>query len=1304
MRNWVLACKLFGKMKPVRLLRYRLLCLLLALPFQCATSLRAADAPPRIVPLSPEESLKRIHLPPGYRAELVAAEPMIEEPVMCAWDADGRMYVAEMRGYMQDTAGTGRDERNGRVKRLEDTDGDGRMDRVTIFADGLLLPRIITPLDDRIIIRETHNAAFVSFRDTDNDGRADERIELGKGTDANDSVEHEDSALTWNLDNWLYTAGGGWRYRFTRGKWEAEKCESQMDNQWGLGMDDAGTLFFSHNSFPGRGFQQPWYAWSLLAQKSGGHYVRPRLGPADTDAEFHRIFPVCKTGDRQDTPDRFFTSACGISIYRGDAMPDLRGDMFICEPCSHLVRRAKVVVTDGKRTLRNAHEEREFFASEDFYCRPVWTATGPDGCLYIVDMYRGIIQDKPWVDAAFAKRIQAMGADQVKRHGRIWRIVPDNFHRPQPKRLLAAKTAELVPLLADANGFTRDTAQRLIVLRQDSAVVPSLAGMSRENAEPLARLHALWTLEGLDALEQSVVFTALQDRDPRVRAAAVRLTEPWLKQGDEAAHQRLAAMTADTDNEVLRQLILSLGWSTRAEAVKTIESIVAAHLDNEVIYLATMTALWGRKTHLMERLLVAAEFQRIADPVQRDAVRQRWKNGIMAWSGTKAAPRALDAEAIELVDRGATVYASVCGACHGPDGKGLQPPGSLPLAPSLDGSERLRGQKERLVRIVLQGIKDTVNGGRYAGGLMPALAAMDDASIAAALSYARQSWTNDEEPIREADVAAVRRASAGRSEPWTPAELDRYAAPVLADSSVSAAKNEPFPLPCYRGYQQNKELGRAMEREGRKRGPWIHGQMTPGHWFAVDLLQPAEITAVVLDAREANWFPRGWELRLSNDGKNWGEPIASGRGTSRHTAITFEPVTTRFFKITQTAQGEARDSSGRRADLWQVFDFRVHGRPASAPQLTADKELERLVSSSAPAAPLVADKPTTPPVAQASPALKSKPFAAPKQAAQRPERLRALILDGQNNHDFRGTTEAIRATLATTGRFGDWSQVKFSRSPIWWEQPEPRKPKDGDDAAQAQFEKDIKAYSEARLAYYKQSALTQSIWRPPFSECDVAIINYNGNPWPEHVQEAFVNFVRNGGGVVVVHAANNCFADWPAYNEMLGIGWRGAKFGRWIAVDDATGKLIEVPEEKPAASSHGDFVPFVVKTRAPEHPIMAGLPAEWMHGADELYVRMRGTTKNLTVLATAFSPGAKQHEPVVWCTTFGKGRVVTTSLGHYQRPAHYSSLMCIGFQTVLARSCEWAATGAVTIPVPEGFPTKDATSISGPKEIRWKSK
>lgn len=1260
------------------------------------------NVPPKVDPLSAEESLKRIHVPPGYRVELVASEPLIEEPVMCTWDANGRMYVAEMRSYMQDTEGTGRNERNGRVKRLEDTDGDGRMDRASVFADGLLLPRIIMPLDDRIIIRETHNPDFVSYRDTDGDGCADEQIPLGKGMHANGSVEHEDSALTWTLDNWMYTAKGGWRHRFTRGVWESEKCESQTDNQWGMGMDDIGTLFFSHNSFPGRGFQQPWNAWSLLAHKSGGRYTRPKLAPHDTTDEFHQIYPVHSVGDRQNNPDKAFTSACGISIYRGDAMPDLRGDMFICEPCGHIVRRAKVDIHEGKRTLRNAQEKAEFFASEDFYCRPVWTATGPDGCLYIVDMYRGIIQDKPWVDSAFAKRIQSMGADQVKRRGRIWRVVPDGFKRPAPKRLLSATSGQLVEHLADANGFTRDMAQRLLVLRHDRSMVAPLLRMGREHAEPLARLHALWTLEGLDALESSPAVSALQDADSRIRAAAVRLCEPWIKQGDAAVHQRVVEAARDPDPEVLRQVILTLGWCTLPEATQAIESIIAAHLDNEIIYLAAMTALWGQRSSLVEKIFAGTVFQTIADPVRREQARQRWKSGILAWAGMKVAPRVLDAEAIALVDRGAARYAEICAACHGPDGKGLQPPGSLPLAPALDGSERLRGQKERLVRIVLHGLKGTLDGKQYAGDAMPALGALDDETLASVLTYARQTWSNDEEPIRAADVAAVRRASQARTEPWSPAEVDRFEAPLVAHSRKTTEKGQPFPFTAYRGFSNNKTLGRMLEPDPKKRGPWIHGPNTPGHWFAVDLQVPMEITSVLLETQNARMFPRGWEMRVSNDGEIWSEPVAAGRGSGRHTRISFEPVVTRFFKIVQTGNAAAGEGDGKPADLWQVFDFGVHGRQI-------EDSLEKLLDARPARAPQPAEGnfpggKTEPAVSGKAP-IRSE--ASPQRPAadvvpKKPERLRALILDGQNNHDFRGTTEGIRATLASTGRFGDWSQVKFSRSPVWWEQPEPKKPASDAPAAVAQYTEDVSAFSEARQAYYKQSALSQKIWRPPFPDSDVVIVNYNGSLWPEHVQQAFEEFIRNGGGAVIVHAANNCFENWPAYNTMLGIGWRGPRFGRWIAVDDSTGQPVVVPEEKPASSSHGDFVPFLVKTRAPQHPIMQGVPDEWMHGADELYVRMRGSAENLTVLASAFSPGAKQHEPVVWCTSYGKGRVVTTSMGHYQRPAHYTSLNCVGFQTVLARSCEWAATGTVTIPVPQEFPGREVPSIAGPKGIHWR--
>lgn len=1284
-----------------------------------------SQGPGQISPLSPEESLKRIRVPKGYRVELVAADPLIEEPVMCAWDGNGRMYVAEMRSYMQDTEGTGGKERNGRVKRLEDADGDGKMDRSTVFVDGLLLPRIVMPLDDRIIIRETHDPHFVSYRDTDGDGRADERIPLGKGIGFNDNVEHEDSGLLWNLDNWLYTAKGGWRYRFTRGSWEAEKCEAQQDNQWGLGMDDVGTLYFSHNSFPGRGFQQPWYAWSLLPIKSGGRYTRPRITPHDTTEEFHQIFPLPHVGDRQDSPNKTFTSCCGISIYRGDALPDLRGDMFICEPCSHMVRRAKVEIHQGKRSLRNAQDKEEFFASDDFYCRPIWSGTGPDGCLYIVDMYRGIIQDKPWVDGAFAKRIKALGADQVNRRGRIWRIVPEDFHRPLPEKLLDDSNMRLVPHLAHANGFVRDTAQRLLVLRHDASVIPALQSMSREHADPIARLHALWTLEGLDAMDQERALNALNDKDPRVRAAGIRLCEPWIKQSDEMIHAKLSAIAGDPDISVLRQLILSLGWSPLPASIPLIESIVSGHLESEIVYLAAMTALWGKRTPLIERLISGQGFQGIPDPVLRNTVRLRWKQGILAWQGTKITPRSLDADAMALVDGGAAIYAEVCGACHGPDGKGLHPPGSLPLAPALDGSERLRGQKERLVRIVLHGLKGHLDGKQYAGDAMPALGSMNDTAIASALTYARQAWANDAEPIRVSDVAAVRLASKDRTEPWLPAEVDHFAAPVLADSQECTQKGLPFPFKGYRGFSQNLNLGNELEPNPKKRGPWIHGPMTPGHWFAVDLQRSAEITAIVLETREPHWYPRSWDLRISQDGKIWSAPIASGKGSGPQTAITVEPTVTRFFKVTLTAGSEKQDPSEKRPDLWQVSDFRVHGRevPVDLTELLDEKSavsrsngrafrespVGRVDGKFSPA-PGAVGRPETPQPGAGAVSVSAsegslpnkKQGVAQKSPSGKPDRLRVLIVDGQSNHDFRGTTEGIRSTLASTGRFGDWSQVKFSRSPVWWGQAEPAKPKEGDASARARYEEDLKDFNEARQAYHKQLGLSQKLWRPAFEEADVVVVNYYGERWPEHVQEGFEEFVRKGGGAVIVHAANNSFENWASYNAMLGIGWRGARFGRWIAVDDATNQPIVVSEEKPASSSHGDFAPFVVKNRAPQHPIMEGIPTEWMHGADELYVRMRGTAENLSVLASAFSPGAKQHEPVLWCTQFGKGRVVTTSLGHYQSPAHFSSLNCVGFQTLLARSCEWAASGAVTIPVPVEFPGKDSPSIVAPKGIHWR--
>jgi type 1 glutamine amidotransferase len=267
--------------------------------------------------------------------------------------------------------------------------------------------------------------------------------------------------------------------------------------------------------------------------------------------------------------------------------------------------------------------------------------------------------------------------------------------------------------------------------------------------------------------------------------------------------------------------------------------------------------------------------------------------------------------------------------------------------------------------------------------------------------------------------------------------------------------------------------------------------------------------------------------------------------------------------------------------------------------------------------------------------------------------IHALIIDGQNNHDWQATTPVLKRQLEETRRF----RVDVITTP----------PKGSD----------------------------LSAFRPDFSGYEVVISNYNGEPWPAEVNAAFEKFVRQGGGFVSYHAANNAFPEWQQYNEMIGIGgWgnRTEKSGPYVRWRD--GKL--VVEKKPGPGGHhGKRHPFVITTRNPSHPIMKGLPLEWMHTEDELYDSLRGPAKNINLLATAYSDpstnGTGEHEPILLTLPYGKGRVFHTTLGH-----DLTALNCVGFATTFQRGTEWAATGQVTLKVPANFPT--ATSVSTRKD------
>lgn len=273
------------------------------------------------------------------------------------------------------------------------------------------------------------------------------------------------------------------------------------------------------------------------------------------------------------------------------------------------------------------------------------------------------------------------------------------------------------------------------------------------------------------------------------------------------------------------------------------------------------------------------------------------------------------------------------------------------------------------------------------------------------------------------------------------------------------------------------------------------------------------------------------------------------------------------------------------------------------------------------------------------------------------ETLNVLIVDGQNNHNWVTTTPLMKSYLEQTGRFS----VEVVTSP----------PKKSSDELWDRF-------------------------RPEFSKFDVVLSNYNGEQWPKPVQKAFEKYVAGGGGVVVVHAANNAFPGWGEWDKMIGLGWRNANYGDRVTLDDS-GKVVRTAKGDGPGASHGPQHSYSVVVRDRRHPVMQGMPVEWLHLKDELYHGQRGPGLNMNILATAYSAkeqrGTGTHEPMVWWIPYGKGKVFTTVLGHVGRNSKdLGAMQCVGFKTVVIRGTEWVATGKVTFPIPDNFPTSDKTS------------
>ncbi len=860
-------------MRPAALRRSLLTASLLPL-LLASSAFGAANLPPYVAPppgrqepmLSPEEFLKTVEIADGYRLELVLSEPDIKEPVAISFDGDGRLYVVEMRTYMQDADATGEQEARSRISRHESTKGDGRYDKHIVYADNLLLPRMVLPLQDDVLIGLTNTLDITALRDTNGDGVSDQSKPFFEGGPRGGNMEHQPSGLMWALDNRIYTTYNSYRLRWSPGGVVKEPTAAN-GGQWGLSQDDWGKIWFS-NAGGEKG------AVNFQMHIAYGGIDLPKIQHAD---DWMTVWPVVGYADVQSGPHRHradgtlnhFSASCGQEIVRGDRLPaDLRGDLLLPEPVGRLIRRGKVSNQDGLTVLTNPYPESEFIRSKDPNFRPINVMTGPDGCVYITDMYRGIIQQGNWTKPGSYLRpaIERHGLQNNIGRGRVWRLVHQDFKPgPQPK-MLGETSAQLVAHLSHPNGWWRDMAQRLLVVRQDRSVGPALKEMALKNADPLARVHALWTLEGLGLADAALVSQALADKHPRVRENALRLTESVFLAGDKSLEPKVKELANDPDPNVVLQAVglakrLNLsGWQPWAQTV-----------------VATSTS---KGVQEIGKVLIATEA-----PVD------------ISYSPAEVA----------LLKKGAGIYQELCAACHGPDGKGAPLAGGAAgatLAPPLSGSKTVNGHRDGPLLVLLHGLSGPVNGKAY-DAPMVSMAANPDEWIAAIASHVRVSFNNKGGLVSVADVKRLRAEYAKRTEPWTEASL-RAALPAV----LKPAKD-------WKLSASHKPTGCDAAADGKLDTRWDTAvSQAPGQWFQIELPADRKLSGVRLDAgKSANDFPRGYKVELSEDGKAWSKPVAEGKGSGAVTDITWNPAQARFVRITQTGAVQGK--------FWSISEFEL---------------------------------------------------------------------------------------------------------------------------------------------------------------------------------------------------------------------------------------------------------------------------------------------------------------------------------------------------------------------------------------------
>ena len=539
----------------------------------------------------------------GYEIQLVASEPLVEAPVVVKFAPDGRLWVVEMRGYMRDAAGAGEQERLGRIKVLSDGDGDGVMDKAEVFLDGLIMPRGIAFWNDGLLVIEPPHLLFC--RDTNGDGKSDESTIVASGFVGQDNPEHAGNGLHFTLDN-AFTCSQHPERFIPEGS--ALRVESVSPHgQWGVAEDSSGRLYYSPNSDP------------LLVDLLPKQYAvrnpsqRNFEGVPARAATDMRVFPSHLTpgvnrgyqkGVLKDGRLANFTGACSPLVYESTQLADMSGCALVCEVAGNLVHRYRLSEKDGKIVATPADGERSFWTSTDERFRPVATTVGPDGAIYVADMYRGIIQHRNFMTTFLRKQVDARGLAQPVDAGRIWRIVAKGTTLARARDFSRATAEELAQALLSPDKPTREVARRLLVEKPEPGALAIVRAQLMQPMSAAMALDHVWTLAGGGAMDRETLDRALSAEDPLVRVHAVRIAERTVTGA--ALASVLARAGEDADRAVRVQAALSAGVLDAPVRMAVLEGALRRDIGARDMRSAVLSSAVGVEHALVDAILSGA--------------------------------------------------------------------------------------------------------------------------------------------------------------------------------------------------------------------------------------------------------------------------------------------------------------------------------------------------------------------------------------------------------------------------------------------------------------------------------------------------------------------------------------------------------------------------------------------------------------------------------------------------------------------------------------------------------------------------